>query len=156
MVFLFPYFLCCHRGCSNSLMVVPGVSIKIEVATGLDRVTDCTNKGLLVPLFYKGGGRGRSKCIPPQKILNFKALKCNFSAFWMRGQQTCTLTIYFNMWTVSSDISLFSQAKHWQPYYEFVTKENNIETRTNHFTSLLSFYGQMKVREVHERINVMY
>ena len=37
-------------------MVVPGVSIKIEVATGLDRVTDCTNKGLLVPLFYKGGG----------------------------------------------------------------------------------------------------
>ena len=74
----------------------------------------------------------------------------------MRGQQTCTLTIYFNMLTVSSDISLFSQAKHWQPYYEFVTKENNIETRTNHFISLLSFYGQMKVREVVERINVMY
>ena len=96
--FLFSYSLCCHRGCSNSLMVVPGVSIKIEVATGLDRVTDCTNKGLLVPLFYKGGGgRGRSKCIPPQKILNFKALKMQFSAFWMRGQQTCTLTIYFNM-----------------------------------------------------------
>ena len=51
LFFLFSYFLCCHRGCSNSLMVVPGVSIKIEVATGLDRVTDCTNKGLLVPLF---------------------------------------------------------------------------------------------------------
>ena len=42
-------------------MVVPGVSIKIEVATGLDRVTDCTKKGLLVPLFYKGGGGGEGQ-----------------------------------------------------------------------------------------------
>ena len=39
-------------------MVVPGVSIKIEVASSLDRVTDCINKGPLVPLFYKGGGGG--------------------------------------------------------------------------------------------------
>ena len=32
---------------------------------------------------------------------------------WMRGQQTCPLTIYFNMWTVSSDVSI--QRRHWQP-----------------------------------------
>ena len=32
---------------------------------------------------------------------------------WMRGQQTCPLTIYFNMWTVSSDVS--TQRRHWQP-----------------------------------------
>ena len=32
---------------------------------------------------------------------------------WMRGQQTCPLTIHFNMWTVSSDISI--QRRHWQP-----------------------------------------
>ena len=25
---------------------------------------------------------------------------------WMRGQQTCPLTIHFNMWTVSSDVSI--------------------------------------------------
>ena len=31
----------------------------------------------------------------------------------MRGQQTCLLTIHFNMWTVSSDISI--QRRHWQP-----------------------------------------
>ena len=31
----------------------------------------------------------------------------------MRGQQTCPLTIYFNMWTVSSDVS--TQRRHWQP-----------------------------------------
>ena len=30
----------------------------------------------------------------------------------MRGQQTCPLTIYFNMWTVSSDVSI--QRRHWQ------------------------------------------
>ena len=32
---------------------------------------------------------------------------------WMRGQQTCPLTIYFNMWTTSSDVSI--QRRHWQP-----------------------------------------
>ena len=32
---------------------------------------------------------------------------------WMRGQQTCPLTIHFNMWTVSSDVS--RQRRHWQP-----------------------------------------
>ena len=31
----------------------------------------------------------------------------------MRGQQTCPLTIHFNMWTVSSDVSI--QRRHWQP-----------------------------------------
>ena len=49
-------------------MVVPGVSIKIEVATGLDRVTDCTNKGLLVPLFYKGGGGGGQSAFRPENF----------------------------------------------------------------------------------------
>ena len=32
---------------------------------------------------------------------------------WMRGQQTCPLTIYFNMWTVSSGVS--RQRRRWQP-----------------------------------------
>ena len=32
---------------------------------------------------------------------------------WMRGQQTCPLTIHLNMWTVSSDVSI--QRRHWQP-----------------------------------------
>ena len=32
---------------------------------------------------------------------------------WMRGQQTYPLTIHFNMWTVSSDVSI--QRRHWQP-----------------------------------------
>ena len=32
---------------------------------------------------------------------------------WMRGQQTCPLTIHFNMWTVRSDVSI--QRRHWQP-----------------------------------------
>ena len=31
----------------------------------------------------------------------------------MREQQTCPPTIYFNMWTVSSDVSI--QRRHWQP-----------------------------------------
>ena len=31
----------------------------------------------------------------------------------IRGQQTCPLTIYINIWTVSSDISI--QRRHWQP-----------------------------------------
>ena len=53
-------------------MVVPGVSIKIEVATGLDRVTDCTNKGLLVPLFYKGGEGGEGEVKVHSAPENFK------------------------------------------------------------------------------------
>ena len=32
---------------------------------------------------------------------------------WMRGQQTCPLTIHFNMWRVSPDVSI--QRRHWQP-----------------------------------------
>ena len=32
---------------------------------------------------------------------------------WMRRQQTCPLTIHFNMWTGSSDVSI--QRRHWQP-----------------------------------------
>ena len=33
---------------------------------------------------------------------------------WMRGQQTCPLTIHIlNMWTVSSDVSI--QRRHWEP-----------------------------------------
>ena len=32
---------------------------------------------------------------------------------WMRGQQTYPLTIHFNKWTVSSDVS--KQRRHWQP-----------------------------------------
>ena len=46
-------------------MILPGVSIKIEEASGLDRVTDCINKGPLVP-FSRGGGGG-SKHVPPPK-----------------------------------------------------------------------------------------
>ena len=56
-------------------MVVPGVSIKIEVATGLDRVTDCTNKGLLVPLFYKGGGEGEVKVHSALENFKFQSPK---------------------------------------------------------------------------------
>ena len=36
---------------------------KIEVASGLDRVTDCINKGPVGPLF-KGGGEGLSAFCP--------------------------------------------------------------------------------------------
>ena len=32
---------------------------------------------------------------------------------WMREQQTCPLTIHFNMWIVGSDVSI--QRRHWQP-----------------------------------------
>ena len=31
---------------------------------------------------------------------------------WMRGQQTCPLTIHFKMWTVSSDVNI--QRRRWQ------------------------------------------
>ena len=53
---------------------LPGVSIKIEVASGLDRVTDCINKGPLVPFFLGGGGR-EPRCVLPQKILKFQSPK---------------------------------------------------------------------------------
>ena len=32
---------------------------------------------------------------------------------WMRGQQTYPLTIHFNTWTISSDVSI--QRRHWKP-----------------------------------------
>ena len=47
--------------------------MKIEVASGLNRVTDCINKGPLVP-FSRKGGEG-SKRVPPQKILKFQSPK---------------------------------------------------------------------------------
>ena len=31
----------------------------------------------------------------------------------IRGQQTCPLTVHFNMWTISSDVSI--QRRYWQP-----------------------------------------
>ena len=43
---------------------LPGVSIKIEVASGLDRVTDCINKGPLVPFFLGGGGESLGAFCP--------------------------------------------------------------------------------------------
>ena len=70
-----------HKGITFIFLLVisilwydPGVSIKIEVASGLDRVTDCINKGPLVP-FSSGGGGGGSKHILPQKILKFQSPK---------------------------------------------------------------------------------
>ena len=42
----------------TSLSACSGLSIKIVVASGLDRVTDCINKGLLVPFSGGGGGGG--------------------------------------------------------------------------------------------------
>ena len=44
------YFLTCDI----LHIVLPGVSIKIEEASSLGRVTDCINKGPLVP-FSRGG-----------------------------------------------------------------------------------------------------
>ena len=40
---------------SGSTKHNPGISIKIEVASGFDRVADCINKGPLVP-FSRGEG----------------------------------------------------------------------------------------------------
>ena len=69
-----------HKGITFIFLLVisilwydPGVSIKIEVASGLDRVTDCINKGLLV--LFSSGGRGGSKHVLPQKILKFQSPK---------------------------------------------------------------------------------
>ena len=46
--------------------------MKLEVASGLNRVTNCI-KGSLVPFSRRGGGR--SKCVLPQKILKFQSPK---------------------------------------------------------------------------------
>ena len=43
------------------------------MASSLDRLTDCINKGPLVP--FSGGGGGGSKHVPPQKILKFQSPK---------------------------------------------------------------------------------
>ena len=72
-------FCCCKKSLllwSRNLATMAGVSIKIAVASDLDRVTDCINKGPLVPFSRgRGGGgwwEGSSKCILPQKILKFQ------------------------------------------------------------------------------------
>ena len=58
---------------------LPGVSYTggfNKVASGLDRVSDCINQEQLVPFSCGGGGgRGRSKRIPPQKSLKFQSPK---------------------------------------------------------------------------------
>ena len=56
---------------------LPGVSYRSfnKIASGLDRVTHCINKGPLVPFSGGGGGRGRSKCVLPQKSLKFQSPK---------------------------------------------------------------------------------
>ena len=54
-------------------MILPGVSIKIEEVSGLDRVTDCINKGPLVP-FSRGEGEGLS-AFRPRKNLKFQSPK---------------------------------------------------------------------------------
>ena len=51
----------------TSLSACSGLSIKIVVASGLDRVTDCINKGPLVP-FSRGGGGGSKRVPPPKKF----------------------------------------------------------------------------------------
>ena len=65
------YFLTCDI----LHIVLPGVSIKIEEASSLGRVTDCINKGPLVP-FSRGGGGGGQSAFPPTKFLI--AIKCDF------------------------------------------------------------------------------
>ena len=52
----------------------PGVSIKIEVASGLDRVTDCMNKGPLVP--FSRGGRGGLSAFRPRNFFSVLGTKC--------------------------------------------------------------------------------
>ena len=59
--------------CDILHIVLPGVSIKIEEASSLDRVTDCINKGLLVP-FSRGGGGGVKVHSAPE---NFELQKKN-------------------------------------------------------------------------------
>ena len=52
-------------------------------SSGLDGVTDCINKGTLVPFYRRGGGgeRGQS-AFRPKRFWHFKALEMRFSAFW--------------------------------------------------------------------------
>ena len=57
------YFLTCDI----LHIVLPGVSIKIEEASSLGRVTDCINKGPLVPFSRRGGGGGGQNEKPPPK-----------------------------------------------------------------------------------------
>ena len=81
-------FCCCKKSLllwSRNLATMAGVSIKIEVASDLDRVTDCINKGPLVPFSRGGGGEGGRGFIIvycPRKCLNFKVLEMQFSTFW--------------------------------------------------------------------------
>ena len=50
------------------------------MASSLDRLTDCINKGPLVPF-----SRGGSKHVPPQKILKFQSPKnAIFSVLWTK------------------------------------------------------------------------
>ena len=79
-------------------MILPRVSIKIEEASGLDRVTNCINKGPLVP-FSRGGGEGGFKRVPPQKILKFQSPKnVIFSVLGTKfeGKKACFL--FKKMW----------------------------------------------------------
>ena len=62
------YFLTCDI----LHIVLPGVSIKIEEASSLGRVTDCINKGPLVP-FSRGGGGVKVHSAPE----NFELQKKN-------------------------------------------------------------------------------
>ena len=62
----------CHNIIINNNTYYTGVSIKIEVVSSLGRVTDCINKGPLVPFSRGGGG---SKHVRPQKILKFQSPK---------------------------------------------------------------------------------
>ena len=50
---------------------------------------------------------------PPLKWMNEWMNEWVSEEPWMRGQQTCPLTIHVNMWTVSSDVSI--QGCRWQP-----------------------------------------
>ena len=55
---------------------------KIEVARGLDRVTNYINKGPLVPFSRGGGGLGVVKaCSAPENFEISKPEKCDFQFF---------------------------------------------------------------------------
>ena len=43
---------------------------------------------------------------------------------WMRGQQTCPLTIHFNMWTVSSDVTKAPLAAALSPFMSLLYPPN--------------------------------
>ena len=48
----------------------------------MNRVTDCINKGLLVPFFWGGGGERGSGDMPPQRSVKFQSPTMQFSLFW--------------------------------------------------------------------------